>query len=115
MPESIARNLLIHYLLVLLVPLTMAILPPASGAWWLLKGLGAIIGFGTIGNFLSRSDFHRNIIGDAHGGFLLLVLVYGCALFFRDSAFGVALWIASVIILFTLYTLILKRVKQTRD
>ena len=80
-----------------------------------MKGLGAIIGFGTIGNLISRTDFHRNIIGDAHGGFLLLVVVYGCALFFRETAFGVILWVVSVIVLFTLYPLILKRVRETQE
>ena len=42
-PKTIANNLLIHYLLVLLLPGTLVILPPASGNWWLLKGLGALI------------------------------------------------------------------------
>jgi hypothetical protein len=114
-PESVARNLLIYYLIVLLAPLTMTILPPASGFWLLLKAFGAIIGFASIGNFLSRTDFHRDIIGDAHGGLLILMVLYGTALLFRDSSFGAILWIVSFLVLCTLYPLILKRVRQKRQ
>jgi len=114
-PVSIARELLIFYLLILLVPVTMVILPPASGLWWLLKGLGAFIGMATIGHFLFRPGFHRNVIGGAYGGFLLLLVVYGCALVFRDSSFGVFFWAVSVIMPFFLYRQILETVKKRHN
>ena len=114
-PKSIARNLLIHYLLVLLVPVTLAILPPATGNWWLLKGLGGFIGIVTIGNFLSQPFFHINMIGKAYGGFLFLMVVYGCALVFRDSSFGLVPWVVSALTLFSQYRMILERVKEKAE
>jgi hypothetical protein len=99
----------------LLGPLAIAVLTPAHGAWWLLKVPVGLFSFALIGGFIKNRAVLSDILGMAYGGFLILLITYFFAVVFRHSTAGVILYILSVLILFTLYPLVLRRQRARKD
>ena len=99
-PARVARNLVLHMSSTLLIPLAVAILPPAEDAWWIFKILGGLFAVVFFGTYISRLGFYKDLLGDAYSAYFAIIIIYTGALLLTPSVISLVLY-AAVIFLHT--------------
>lgn len=114
-PARVARKLVFYISSTLLIPLSVAILPPADGAWWILKILGGLFALIFLGTYLTRLDFYRDLLGDAYSAYLVIVVTYAAALFLTHSPVCLVFYSIAVFLHIGLIPAITKHIIHKRN
>jgi len=113
-PTKGAIRLVIYLSVTLLGPLALAILPPAEGAWWILKVIGVLLALVFVGTFFSKTEFHYNLLGHAYAGFIAVIVLYTIALFLKHSVYSLIFYALALFQYLGLVPSIAKHIEEQR-